>query len=158
MGRLREEPRDQRGFCISTPPHSYKRREQGDRDESRISRDALRLRDNPGADEFRPDRLPLHRPGLRGDNGKVEEPAPRWNGREADNMKKIPYSQTYNAGFTSGIIYSAATLMLIQQEWPAEQLIRESGLSWKDLRKVKADPVDREMLRKIKRIFAGEKP
>ena len=75
-----------------------------------------------------------------------------------DSMKRIPYHHTHKAGFTLGIIYSAATLLLIQQGGAAEQLIKESGLSWKDLRKVKADPVDRELLRKIKNAFVGETP
>ncbi len=72
-------------------------------------------------------------------------------------MKRIPYHRTFDAGFTLGVIYSAATLMMIRHEGAAEQLINESGLAWKDLRKVKADPVDREMLRIIKHRFAGEK-
>jgi hypothetical protein len=72
-------------------------------------------------------------------------------------MKKIPYHRTFDAGFTNGIIYSASTLMMIMQEGAAEQLISESGITWKDLRKVKTDPLDRQYLRKIKHRFAGEK-
>ena len=63
-----------------------------------------------------------------------------------------------NRGFTLGIIYSAATLMMICQETAAEQLIYEAGISWADLRKVGADPQDREQLRRIKHVFEGERP
>jgi hypothetical protein len=59
--------------------------------------------------------------------------------------------------FICGILYSAATLIMIYNEGAAEQLINESGLEWKDLKKAKVDPFDRKILRKIKHRFRDEK-
>jgi hypothetical protein len=56
-------------------------------------------------------------------------------------------------GFTRGVLYSAATLVSIYHEGAAEQLIKESGFKWDDLKKSKVDPYDRKFLRKIKGAF-----
>ena len=57
-------------------------------------------------------------------------------------------------GFINGIAYSAATLIAIYNEGAAEQLIKESGISWGDLRKAKIDSYDRKFLLKIKHCFS----
>lgn len=59
----------------------------------------------------------------------------------------------FDKGVTTGIILSASILVQIYQEGAAEQLIKETGTSWDDLRKVKVDPYDRKILRKIKPVF-----
>jgi uncharacterized protein YbjT (DUF2867 family) len=56
-------------------------------------------------------------------------------------------------GFYRGIFYSAATLISIHHEGAAEQLIKESGLSWADLQKAKIDSYDRKFLKRIKQVF-----
>ena len=52
-----------------------------------------------------------------------------------------------------GIIYSASTLVSIYHESAAEQLIREAGLKWSDLRRVGTEKYDRDILRKVKGAF-----
>ena len=65
-----------------------------------------------------------------------------------DKEKKLE-----DRGFTYGILYSAATLVSIFHEGAAEQLIKESGLRWADLKSAKIDPYDRKFLKKIKQAF-----
>ena len=60
-------------------------------------------------------------------------------------------------GFINGIAYSAATLVTIYDEGAAERLIKESGISWDDLRKAKIDSYDRKFLLKIKHCFSRRK-